>query len=226
MARDLTAGMNTAVAAERAVVIRLIQIEHGGGTVRWATSAQDISWDSQTWTAIGGRLLLGAVEETPDMPGAGLPVELPGVDASIVAFVMTNAFRGYEVTVYRAHLSSAGTIVADPFQEFRGYQNGTYKIVDDPRTEEGGGGTVTVKTRWVSRLAKLQAALAVRTNLHSHRDYLRRGGHTSTNLDDDFFKFVPGLAARVSLIRWGAGPPAAYQGGSGGGSGQRTRWAQ
>jgi hypothetical protein len=220
MARTLTSGMNTAVAGAKAIVVRLIQLEHSGGTERWATSAQDVEWSSQTWTAIGGALQLGGVDEVPDLRGAGMSAELAGVDGTVLSVVMTNAFRGYEVLVYRAHIkawdaANAGTIIADPVLEFRGFQNGTYRVIDDQRAEELGGGTVTVKTRWVSRLAKLQAVLAVRTNLHSHRDYLRRGGLSGTDLDDDLFKFLPGLAARVSTIRWGASIPARY-GGAGG----------
>jgi hypothetical protein len=215
MARNLTSGMNTAVAAEQAVVVRLIQLEHGGGTVRWATSAQDIDWGGFTWIAIGGALELGGVLESPDLRGAGMAVGLAGVDGSLVSVVMTNDFRGREVFVYRAHISSAGQVVADPHLEFRGFQNGRYEISDDARAEEGGGGTVTVKSRWVSRLARLQAALAVRTNLTSHRDLLRRAGLSGVALDDDIFKFLPGLAARVSTIRWGAAAPAPFGGGGG-----------
>ena len=216
MARPLTSGMNTAVASEQATVIRLLEIHHGGGVVRWATSAQDIVWDGFTWTAIGGEFEWGAIEEVPDMRGAGISMKLSGVDGSLIAVIMTNDFRGYEVVAYRVHIAAAGTIIADPLVEFRGYQNGMYRVRDDPRTEEGGGGTVTVSARWVSRLAKLQSVLAVRTNLHSHRDYLRRAGLSGVALDDDLFKFLPGLAARVALIRWGAAPPARY-GGAGGG---------
>lgn len=216
MSRALTAGMSTAVAGEKANVVRLIQIEHGGGTLRLATSSQDLSWDSQTWLAIGGVLRIGAAEEVPDLRGAGMPVEMAGVDGTLVAVIMTNDFRGHEVLVYRAHIAAAGTIVADPYLEFRGYQNGTYRVVDNPKAEDGGGGTVTVKTRWVSRLIRLQTALAARTNLHSHRDLLRRAGLAGTDLDDDIFKFLPGLAARVSTIRWGAALVAPYDGSGGG----------
>lgn len=211
MARDLTAGMQSAVAAEQSTVVRLIQIASSGGTVRWATSAQDISWGGFTWVAIGGSLRLGGVQETPDMRGAGMAVELPGVDSVVTSIVMTNDFRGREVLVYRAHLSN-GAVVADPLLEFRGYQNGDYTVRDDPNTEQGGGGTVTIKSQWVSRLARLAAALTVRTNLTSHRDYLRRAGLSGTDLDDDFFRFLPDLVAKVSQIRWGAAPPATFHG--------------
>ena len=209
MARSLTSGMNTAVAAEQSTVVRLIQLEHSGGTARWATAAQDISWNSQTWSAIGGVLELGAAQESSDLRAAGLSVELSGVDGSIVSLVMTNSFRGYEVMIYRAHLTD-GDVVADPYLEFRGYQNEPYEISDDPKTEEGGGGTVTVKTRWVSRLAALNRILAVRTNLHSHRALLKRAGLPGTDLADDFFKFVPALRGRLRTIRWGSEVPADY----------------
>jgi len=213
MTRTLTSGMQTAVAAERGYdIIHLIQMESSGGTLRIATSAQDISWSGQTWAAVGGHLQYGGSQETGDLKAQGVPVALSGVDGSIVSLVLNNFFRGYEVIVYRALLNSAaGTIVADPLEEFRGYQNTAYTVTDDQQAESMGGGSVSVKTRWVSRLAAFQQGGPVLTNLHSHRDMLRRGGLTGTDLTDAFFKFLPALVNKP--IYWGTASPARVPGG-------------
>lgn len=217
MARDLTSGIQAAVAAESSTVIRLLELTYSGGTLRWTTAPQDIEWDSETWTAVGGVLQIGGAQESgQDMRAEGVPVTLSGVDSSIISIIRTSQFRGRDVVVYRAHLAD-GAIIADPIEEFRGYQNDAYRITDSPDSEGLGGGTTTIRTRWVSRLAILQRTRAVRTNLHSHRDMLRRGGLTGTDLDDAFFAFLPKLDG--TSIRWGSENPQRW-GGGGSGSGR------
>lgn len=216
MARDLTSGMQTSVAAESGrQVVRLLELVHSGGTVRWTTAAQDISWDGQTWTAIGGALSIGGTtEHGRDLRVEGIPAVLSGVDGSIISIVMSNHFRGREVTVWRAHLSD-GAIVADPLEEFRGFQNTTYRIEDAPSDIGGGPGGVTVRTRWVSRLALLNRRNSVRTNVHSHRDMLRRAGLTGTALDDSIMKHLPSSIEALRNLRWGSETPPRLSGGGG-----------
>ena len=216
MARTITAAMQTSIAAEQATVVRFIELVHSGGTARWVTAAQDVGWDSKTWVAVGGVLQVGGASESADLRSDGIPVALSGVDGAITALVMTNSFRGYDVTVWRGHIDTAlGTVIADPLLEFKGYQNSAYRITDDPRTEEGGGGTITIKTQWVSRLARLQSVIAVRTNLHSHRDLLRRAGLTGIALDDSIMRFVPKIAGNIRTIRWGSAGAPFHTGGGG-----------
>lgn len=216
MTRSLTAGMQTAVAAERGDVVRFLELDFSGGTLRWTTASQDIDWNGQTWTAVGGVLQLGGTQEGSDLRGEGIPAVLSGVDGVVLSTVLQNGFRGHEVVVWRAHISD-GDVVADPIEEFRGYQNAAYRIRDRPGAEGLGGGTITVETRWVSRLAKLHAVNAVRASLHSHRDMLRRAGLVGAALDDSIMRFLPGLAGKQ--IRWGQDTPARYGGGGTGGRG-------
>lgn len=208
MARSLTSGMQTSVAAESGRrVVRLLELNHSGGTVRWTTAAEDIDWNGQTWTAVGGALSIGgATEHGSDRRAEGVVAVLSGVDGSITSIIMSNHFRGHEVVVWRAHLAG-GAVVADPLEEFRGFQNTTYRIEDNDGAFSGQMGTIDIKTRWVSRLAILNRRNSVRTNVHSHRDMLRRAGLSGTDLDDTIMKHLPASIRALRSLRWGSESP-------------------
>lgn len=216
MTRTLTSGMQTAIDAEVSTVVRLVELEYSGGTLRFSTASQELAWDSQTWEALGGAVRVQGTEETPELADGGVSVVLSGVDGALISTLFANSFRGHVVRVWRAHIDD-GEIVADPIVEFVGYQNDPYRITDNSKASEGGNGKVEIKTRWVSRLARLAARNAVRTNLHSHREMLRRAGLTGTNLDDSMMRFVPAIQGK--RIRWGSEAPQAFSTGKAGGSG-------
>lgn len=195
MTRTLTAGMQTAVAAQTGTIIYLFQIESDAGTTRFTTAPVDIAWDSQTWSGIGGTLAFPGVEETADPSGQGVELTLSGVDQTIIAVILNNQVRGREVRIWLAHLSDAGAVVADPLEIFRGYQLSDYRITETRSRE---GGTVEVRTRVQSRLSKLRQATAVRTNDNSLNDMLKRLGLATGNT---FFSTVPAIADRY--VRWG-----------------------
>lgn len=202
MAREMTEGMQTAVAGERGILAHLIQIEASGGTVRLATTPLPISWDGHTWEAIGGSLGFGEVVESTDLSGHGTAITLSGVDQSIIATVLTNHVRGRMAVIYLAHFDPATwQLVEDPLEIYRGFQNEPYQIDESRGTEDLQPGTVTVSTKIVSRLAELGQTRAVRSNVHSHREMLRRAGLTGDDLLDTFFRTVPELVNRP--IYWG-----------------------
>ena len=72
--------------------------------------------------------------------------------------------------------------------------------MDGERTarQDGGPGTVEVKTTVVRELARFGQNIAVRTNVQSHLDMLDRAG---LGVTDTFFKRVPGIVGKV--IMWG-----------------------
>jgi len=213
MARTIAAGMQTAVAAETSTSLHLIEINTSGGATRLATSPTDIAWDSKTWTAIGGLLTIGSVQETRDRKAQGVALTLSGVDQTIVALILSNHMRGRVAKVYLVHLSG-GNIVADPLLKFTGYLNDKWTVREDRIGGQMEPGAVTVKTRIVSRLAALAKTNAVNANLQSHREMLRRGGFTGGDLSDEFFTLLPKLAGR--MIYWGRPTPHRFGRGGGG----------
>lgn len=198
MARTLTAGMNTAVAAETGAVVYLIEINSSDGTTRINTSATDISWDSQTWTAVGGLLVWDGVQELADLRAQGVTLTLSGVEQSILAEILTYHMRGRAAVINLAHIATDGTIVSDPYEIFSGYLNDRWTVRD---TRDEAGGTVTISTRIVSRIAIMERSSPVLCSLSSHREMLRRSGATGAALGDTFFTKLPAVVAEPTY--WG-----------------------
>jgi hypothetical protein len=164
MARTLTAGMQTAVAAENGEIIHFIELQFSGGTQRISTGVVTMSWDSQTWTAIGGALTINAVTESPDLSASSIGVTLSGVDQTILNVLLTENYIGRVAKVWMVHLSS-GAVIADPLLLFSGFMDGGWSI----KETRGQSGTVTITSQLVSRLSRLDLMRGIQTNVTSHQ---------------------------------------------------------
>lgn len=223
MSRNLGTALEAAVASERSTLAYLFEFNSSGGTLRMATTPQSVEWDGHTWVAVGGHLQFGEIQESSDLSGQAASVVLDGVDQTVISTILTHFMRGHEAVVYLAHLGDDGTVTG-AYELFRGFENDAFEVETMPRTEEGGGGTCKISTKLVSRLAELGQVRAVRTNVHSHRDMLRRAGFTGGDLNDLFFSRVPELVNKP--IYWGRDTPepSSFAGGPDpGGRGGRDR---
>ncbi len=208
MARDMTSAMQTAIGAERGTLAHLFEINSSGGTLRLATTPNDVSWDSYTWQGIGGVMTFDVVVEQDDLSGQGTTLTLSGVDQTVIAVLLSNHLRGREAVVYLVHFDSNMAIIADPIEIYRGFLNGSFTVTEHRETDALGPGGVTITTRIITRLDELNQMRVTKTNLQSHRDMLRRAGLTGTDLDDDFFRLVPNLVNKP--IYWGTSGPWSY----------------
>lgn len=205
MPRTIGAGLAASIAAERASLVHFIELNPSTGALRICTAPSDISWNGFTWLGVGGHLVWGGVVESSDAKGYGATLELSGVSGDVITLLLTSHFRGREAVIWYGHIDqAAGTVISSPLEIYRGWMNDAFRV-EESRSERGAG-TVVVKTRVMSRLgALLGHARPVRTNLHSHRDMLRRAGFTGGDLGDDFFKFVASLVGKP--IYWGTEAP-------------------
>lgn len=198
MTRTLASGLQAEIDAQSAHYAHLFQIESSGGTTRFATTAQNISWDSQTWVAIGGMLVFSSAEETPDPSGQGVELTLSGVDQTFIAILLNNNFRGREVRIWLAHFTESLQITADPLEIFRGRQLSDYRITETRPASPDQPGTVEIRTRVQSHLAILRSSQAVLCTEHSHNDMLKRAGLST---GDTFMRNLIAIAGRP--IKWG-----------------------
>ena len=199
MARTLGAGMATAVAASEGYAdVWLLVLVSSGGTSRITTAVQDVLWDGNTYTAVGGNILLEAPSETSDPAAQGMNMTLSGVTQTLIADLLSNNMRGQISTLYFGQvLLSTGVVAVDPIQAFTGYLNEQWQIVE----QDGQGtapGTVTISTSAVSDIARYLAPRGVRSNVISHNDML---GRASLAVGDTFFSRVPELVGKQ--ISWG-----------------------
>jgi len=191
MPRSLTSGMQTAVAAQTGTIIHFIELVTSGGTTRLTTAPVDISWDSQTWSGIGGVLLFSVATESSDGRQSGVEIEISAVDQTVIAAILNNHFRGRSIKIWMGHIDSNGDVIADPVLLFGGFQNAGWRMAE-MRDEEGGGGVASVSTRAVPRTAELSQSSGIKCNITSHQQYFS---------GDTFFQNVPNIEGKA--VHWG-----------------------
>lgn len=195
--------LNSDIGAERAEFAFLYEINHSGGVIRLTNASRDVVALSQTWTAVGGALLQGAVPDVADRKAQGLDLSLFGVSQTIIALIQLNQFRGRNILIYLIQGDPDTGVFGVPDLIFRGRQNSDYKITEDRDHESReSGGTVTVKTRISADLSQINSATSCRTNVPSHQEFLRRAGLSTS---DDFFNRV--LSIMNTTIFWGTADP-------------------
>lgn len=198
MSRTLSAAMLTALAAESGYTdVWFIEMTHSGGTLRFTTASENQSWDSNTWTALGGALSFDSPSETAELTGQSYGLSMGGVTQTVISALLNNHFRGYTTILWFGQIvTSTGVTVLDPIEISNGRTNEDWTITEEPN--DRGPGSVEIRTTIVSELARAGRPRVVRTNLESHRDMLDRAGRGVT---DTFFKRVPEIVGQV--IVWG-----------------------
>jgi len=195
MARVLTSGMQTAVAAQVGAVVHLIELQFAGGTLRYCTAGKDITTTTPaaTWVAAGGVLDIGVVQEGIDLSGQAVEVSLSGVDLTVIALLLSDKYVGRICRIYIAHVDEAtGTIIADPLLNFSGLMNGAFRI-EEQRDERGEQmGSVKITTRFSDPFGALEQVRGIQTNVESHQAVFS---------GDTFFAFAPVMPER--RLRWG-----------------------
>ena len=213
MGRTLSTAMSNAISAKEGYAdVWLLEISGSGGVIRYTTAPSDITWDSNTWTGIGGAIDFDPPAETSDPAGQSCRISLSGVDTSVIAEVLNNNVRGRDCKLYWGQITiSSGSVVVDPLEAFAGMMNSGWTIEHTP-SDPGTAGTVRVTTTIVSQLARHLFPRQVRTNVNSllemqarsSRDiYTPPGGEEA----DVFFQTIPAIVGQnVYWGRKGAAP--------------------
>ena len=195
--------LNSEIDAERAEYAFLYELNHSGGVIRMTNASRDVIALGETWTAVGGSLLQGAVPDVADRKAQGVDLELFGVSQTIIALIQINQFRGRNVLIYLIMADPDTGEFGDPDLIFRGRQNSDYKVTEDRDFESTeSGGTAKVRTRISADLSQINSAISCRSNVPSHQEFLRRAGIAT---DDEFFSRVSTIMNKT--IFWGTADP-------------------
>lgn len=170
----------------------LIDMAFSSGTLYLTTASRDLLYGSQIYTAVGGNLQLGSLEESQDSKGFGVDIMLSGVDQAIIALLLSVGYRGQSVILRQAFLDpSLGTVIS-VIDLFAGAQLDNYEVSETVQRTGTANPTVTISTRARHRLS-VSEFRGIRTNLHSHQRFYP---------GDTFFQYVPQLANEEVL--WGS----------------------
>lgn len=210
MPRTLTSAMKTAVAAPVHGYVHLLELQfvdtsNNPQYLYLTDASQDIvtTTPAHTWTAVGGAMVLGSVEEGTDLAGSQVSLSLSGVNATPLNYLLTARYRGQIVRLYRAHYETTGLITADPLLTFQGVMNGDFKVEVKRAQESGPPGTVTVSTTCSDLMSGLSQVRGFETNPQSHQAVFP---------GDTFFSFVPTL--KNKNLAWGGEGQVGYNWGT------------
>lgn len=193
--------LNSPVGDQRGELVYLYELEYSSGTLYLTNSSADISWNGNTYVALGGQTLHQEVSEIHDRQAQGVRMTLFAVNQSIISTILQHDFRNRVAKIYLVHFDPDTGVMDTPDLIWSGRQHGDYQIEEEIGEEQS---TARITTRIASAMAMLEHPRSVRANVTSHNEMLKRAGVTT---GDNFFKFLPAIQGKPFM--WGSETPAA-----------------
>ena len=191
-ARNLTAGMLTAIAAgtiRPAIFYEGEFVSVGSPSevpsfTRLWTGVGTVSWNGYSWVGGGNLLSISPIDESVDLQAKGFSITMSGMPSAAIAQALNGVRQGRKGTLWLGLYDAAGVLVSDPYQLQRGKFD--FSIVED------NGSTCTVTANYESQFIDLEKPRArYYTNEDQALDYPADTG----------FRFVPSLQQKD--IVWG-----------------------
>ncbi len=175
MSRPIDPGLLAALTATTGRRRQLLALEFGGGTVRLTTAGKALQATTAEdgtvlWSAMGGLLTIGAVEEKPDLAGSGMDLTVSGVDQTVLALILGDQYRGRLARAYEVMIGDDGHVVGLPLLTCKGRMNGSWKVRQH-RAQRTGASTVTISTKITDLAADLEHVSGIQMNEGSHQLY-------------------------------------------------------
>lgn len=183
--RDLSAGMQTAVAASEVAPVLLFEGVFKNSTVYAWSGFGTIVWDGKAWTGTGTLLSVSEVSENSDTAATGATVTLNGVPSPLISLALAECKQGAVGKVYFGVLEN-GAILADPIVMFEGK-------LDVPTIDEDAEFS-SITITYESRLINLERPRVTR---YTKEDQIRLFA------GDKGFDYVPSI--QEQRITWGRG---------------------
>lgn len=183
-------GMSTAILAAFAAgelrPVFFVQVQFISGTVYLWTGLQPITWNGQTWSAVGMAGTISAIETGHDVEARGITLTLSGLDTSLLPDVQSEIQLGLPAMVYVGALNGS-TLIASPVLAFGGRVDQPMSTID--------GAKADLAINCESRLVDMNVAIDRRyTNDDQQRDWPGDLG----------LSFVPGV--QEMTLYWGSAP--------------------
>jgi len=121
MARDLTAGMITALTAEVVEPVMMVDLlfDTPNELYYW-TGVGDLDFNGNTYEGVGQLLTITDIQETALLKAAGITLQLNGVYSDIISLALDEDYSERIATVYFGAFDSTKTLISTSFQAFSG----------------------------------------------------------------------------------------------------------
>jgi hypothetical protein len=131
--RDASAAYLTELAKAINRPVHLLEAAFDSGSVRNTDAYRDIVWKGKTYIANGHFIQIEDLAESATLQMSRVKVTLSGVDQSWLALILSQAYDGRALRIWRGFLSDTFTLIQDPVQLFEGTMDEPI-IEDDPST--------------------------------------------------------------------------------------------
>ena len=202
MAREVTSAFLTQLTAGSVRPFMMFEGHFYGGNRYVWTGMRDVSWNSVTWEGVGGDLIrVSQIAETTETRASGVEIQINGIDSTNLSQVLQSLRQSMAGVIYFGFLNSAGTIIADPVEAFRGRMDSAN--IEDSIAPDGRAVSICT-LKYENRLIDLER---VRTGRYTMEDQRLLD---PTDLGMEFVN-----ALQDQQIDWGVGTPPASSGNGG-----------
>jgi hypothetical protein len=118
--RSLTTNFLAQIAAPHVKPCLFVSMQFSTGTIYAWSGYGSVTWNSQTWTGVGGFGAIGGMTETTDVAAQSLTLSLNGIPSTMVSNVINSANQTYSVNIYFGFLDGSGNVIANPILVFNG----------------------------------------------------------------------------------------------------------
>lgn len=148
---DATSDFIAAVAAKLVRPIFFVEATFKDGVVYVWNGRGNIDWNGRTWTGVGSLGSVSTIEEGANVQARGATLILSGLDASLLAEVMTQYSITAPVTIYFGSFDANGALIPDPIISFRGRMDQPTLTVTGP--------TATLEIACENRLLEMNTSV-------------------------------------------------------------------
>jgi hypothetical protein len=117
--RSVSSSFLVQIASPNVQPCLFVAMEFTSGTIYCWSGYGTVSWNSLTWTGVGGFGAISGMSATNKVQAQSLTLSLNGIPSAMVSNVINEANQTYSVNIYFGFLSN-GSIVSSPIQVFSG----------------------------------------------------------------------------------------------------------
>lgn len=185
MDRSASAAVLTEIAASACRPVHFLKVVLDSSTVYMTDAYTTLSWDGQTWVALGHFLSFSDIEESSGIEVSNCTIGLTGVDQTYISLFLSNDFIDREVSIWKGFLDASMAVISSPVLIFNGRINKP-GVTEDPDT-----GTCTLAVEAASHWVDFQRIPGRHTN-HTEQQIWYPG--------DKGFEFA---SDRTKQLKWG-----------------------